>query len=104
MKACRNGIIGTINYPFPWMLKFVTAATMKLLFDLMYLQLDRWSYLTTREEFNKAFTGQNCRSWLWLCPGEKMTDSMCPLSTKNLLQEKMAGKGVGRSLKSMGSR
>ena len=35
-------------------------------------------------------------------PWEKMTDSMCPLSTKNLLQEKMAGKGVGRSLKSNG--
>jgi C-terminal processing protease CtpA/Prc len=30
-----------------------------LLYDLMYLQLDRWSYLTTQEAFNKAFTGQN---------------------------------------------
>ncbi|MDN3690763.1 S41 family peptidase [Cyclobacterium jeungdonense] len=30
-----------------------------LLYDLMYLQLDRWSYLTTREAFDKAFTGQN---------------------------------------------
>ncbi|SHN15429.1 C-terminal processing protease CtpA/Prc, contains a PDZ domain [Cyclobacterium lianum] len=30
-----------------------------LLYDLMYLQLDRWSYLTTRDAFNRAFTGQN---------------------------------------------
>ncbi|WP_162419168.1 S41 family peptidase [Cyclobacterium roseum] len=30
-----------------------------LLYDLMYLQLDRWSYLTTREAFDRAFTGQN---------------------------------------------
>ncbi|MFC4873491.1 S41 family peptidase [Negadavirga shengliensis] len=31
----------------------------ELLFTLMYRQLDRWSYLTTREAFNKSFTGQN---------------------------------------------
>jgi C-terminal processing protease CtpA/Prc len=31
----------------------------ELLFSLMYRQLDRWSYLTTREAFNKSFTGQN---------------------------------------------
>lgn len=31
----------------------------ELLLDLMYLELDKWSYLTTPDEFNKAFTGQN---------------------------------------------
>ena len=31
----------------------------QLLEDLKYDQLDKWSYLTTREDFNKAFTGQN---------------------------------------------
>lgn len=31
----------------------------ELLYNLMYLQYDRWSYLTTKEEFEKAFTGQN---------------------------------------------
>jgi|TARA_R110002096_G_scaffold37802_6_gene104784 C-terminal processing protease CtpA/Prc len=31
----------------------------ELLYNLMYLQYDRWSYLTTKEEFEDAFTGQN---------------------------------------------
>ncbi len=31
----------------------------ELLRGLMYTELDRWSYLTTTEEFTKAFTGQN---------------------------------------------
>lgn len=31
----------------------------ELLYNLMYLQLDRWSYLTTKKEFDNAFTGQN---------------------------------------------
>ncbi|NHE58262.1 S41 family peptidase [Cyclobacterium plantarum] len=31
----------------------------ELLYGLMYQELDRWSYITTREDFNKAFTGQN---------------------------------------------
>ncbi|MEX2568591.1 MAG: S41 family peptidase [Cyclobacteriaceae bacterium] len=30
-----------------------------LLLDLLYQDYDRWSYLTTREAFNKAFIGQN---------------------------------------------
>ncbi|MFO7826119.1 MAG: S41 family peptidase [Cyclobacterium sp.] len=42
----------------------------ELLFDLMYLQLDRWSYLTTREEFNKAFTGQNAGHGFGFALGE----------------------------------
>ena len=31
----------------------------QLLEDLKYHQLDKWSYLTTKEDFNRAFTGQN---------------------------------------------
>jgi len=31
----------------------------ELLYNLMYRQLDRWSYLTTTEAFENAFTGQN---------------------------------------------
>ncbi|WP_339922154.1 S41 family peptidase [uncultured Cyclobacterium sp.] len=31
----------------------------ELLYNLMYVELDRWSYLTTKKDFNDAFTGQN---------------------------------------------
>src|SRR5690606_32675082 len=31
----------------------------ELLESLKFKTLDRWSYLTTREQFNRAFTGQN---------------------------------------------
>jgi carboxyl-terminal processing protease len=34
------------------------ASNQELLDDLMFRPLDRWSYLTTREQFNASFTGQ----------------------------------------------
>lgn len=42
----------------------------ELLFDLMYRQLDRWSYLTTTEDFNNAFTGQNAGHGFGFALGE----------------------------------
>lgn len=62
----KNAIFETMQEWYYWNDQLPTVINIdsygsneELLYNLMYLQYDRWSYLTTKEEFENAFTGQN---------------------------------------------
>ncbi|WP_339905344.1 S41 family peptidase, partial [uncultured Cyclobacterium sp.] len=62
----KNAILETMQEWYYWNDQLPTVVNIdsygsneELLYNLMYLQYDRWSYLTTKDDFEKAFTGQN---------------------------------------------
>lgn len=62
----KNAIFETMQEWYYWNDQLPTVVNIdsygsneELLYNLMHLKYDRWSYITTKEAFEKAFTGQN---------------------------------------------
>ncbi|GEO20585.1 S41 family peptidase [Cyclobacterium qasimii] len=62
----KNAILESMQEWYYWNDKLPSVVNVnsygsndELLYNLMYVELDRWSYLTTKEDFDDAFTGQN---------------------------------------------